>query len=190
CAQEWIRVRQVASLSHAIADSVERIGHIWVLRRKKLLPHLEGFPLQRFRLLQFAIATGGPGKIDECPRNRCMFRAKQPSAHREDLPRRRFGFGPLASLAQNNNQVAERVSHLPAFVSQQFLPRRQRLASQCFCLRESPGLCTYMSQIILRNGHLRILVAEVSPPDFECFTVYLRSLRQFSARDKRQAQIV
>src|SRR5262245_7617226 len=150
CAQEWIGVRQVAALSQAIAESVEGIGKIWVLGRKKLSPHLKGFPLQRCRLLLVAVATVRPGKIDECRRNPCIFRAKQPSAYRENFPRRRFGFSPLPSVTENDNQIAERISHLQVFVSQQFLPRRQGLASQCFCLLYSPGLCKHMRQLNLR----------------------------------------
>src|SRR5229473_2322666 len=44
-AQHRIRFLQVPSLSHAIADKVERIGHLRVFLRKKPLPHRHCFPL-------------------------------------------------------------------------------------------------------------------------------------------------
>ena len=139
-AQHRIRFLQVPSLSHAIADKVERIGHIRVFLRKKLLPHRQGFPFQGFRLFLLPIGGSGPGNIVECCRHPCMVRAELSTTNLQNSPRRFFGFRPLAFITQNQNQGAKRICRLQAVLSEQSLSGPQPFSSQCFRLGEFPIL--------------------------------------------------
>src|SRR5436190_18259170 len=174
-----MRILQVPSLSHAIAEIAERNGHVRVIVRN-LLPQREGFLFQGFGLLLLPIASCRPGKIVERARNRWMLGAEQFAAQRQNLTRCSFGFRPLAGIAQNNNKVPKGIYHILTFVSEHSLPCRQCLALQGFCLREFPISITGVSQVVFRSGDVRILIAKASPPDLKCFAVYLFSLPHFA----------
>src|SRR6266404_5061595 len=123
-AQDRIRILQVPSLSHAIAEIAKRNGHVRVIVRN-LLTQREGFLFQGFGLPLLPIASCRPGKIVERASNRWMLGAEQFAAQRQNLTRSSFGFRPLAGVAQNKNKVAKRIYHILTFVSEQSLPCRQ-----------------------------------------------------------------
>src|SRR2546430_1855041 len=94
-----------------------------------------------------------------------MLKAKPFAPDRQNFPRHRFGFGWLVFVAEKNTQDTEGICSLQTFVSKQFSLDRERFPGQRFRLRGSSVMPIDVGQIIERNGHIRILVAEETPPN-------------------------